>query len=332
MKAALSAPGKRGFTLVEMLISMAIFSLLLVMVLLMLGEVSRAWISGERRVESFQNGRAVLELIVRELAQAAISDKLQFVQDPKLGAAVPNLAPNSSSLFWQAPIISTTNGNMCVVGYYLTRVNPSGASAGQYQLRRLLVRPDDTNSYYKVYNAAPNASNAPWVDTLPADAFKEIGEAGLSSPGRASAAIVSDGIVAFWARCLDGNGNPIPWLSGAGTPNGDPSAAPLKFNSAAKFQPAVPGSTNRVQYTDRTATLAAHRLPAAVELTLITVDSRALRRQPAIPNMDAAASPEQIPAQVDKFLRDARANGIDSARVFSTLVRLGNEGGIPVSP
>lgn len=322
----------KGFTLVELFVAMAIFSLVLVILLLMLGEVNRAWVVGEQRVESFQNGRAILELVSRELAQAVISDKLQFVQDPKLAPNVPNLATNASSLFWQAPLGSTINGNICVVGYYLTRTDPSGASAGQYQLRRLLISPDNTNSYYGVYSTEPNATNTPWVESLHADAFKESGEAGLSSSGKAASTVVSDGILAFWARCLDSNGNPIPWLSGSSTANGNPAAAPLKFNSAANFQPAIPGMTNSVLYTDPATTLPAHRLPAAVELTLITLDSRTLKRNPVIPQMDAATNQDQIPAKIEKFLRDAIANGIQSARVFSTTVRLSNETVPPPRP
>ena len=320
---------QRGFTLIELLVAMSIFSLLLVVLLLMVGEVNRAWVAGERRVESFQNGRAVLELLARELSQASISDKLQFVQDPNLSANVPTLAPNSSSMFWQAPLTSTPKGNLCVVGYFLTRVDPVGISPGQYQLRRLLVSPDNTNSYYKIFNAAPNATNTPWLESLAADAFKETGEAGVSAP---SSSVVSDGILGLWARCLDVNGNPIPWLSGSGTANGDAAAAPLKFNSAAYFQPASPGSTNRIRYSDKASTLPAHRLPHAVELTLVTLDSRALKRNPVIPQIETATTPDQIPSKIEKFLGDIRANGIDSARVFSTTVRLSTETDPPVSP
>jgi len=321
---------KNAFTLVELLVAMSIFSLLLVILLLMLGEVNRAWVAGERRVESFQNGRAVLELIARELAQAAISDKLQFVQDPNIAAGVPTLVPNASSLFWQAPLASSTKGNLSVAGYFLTRVDPVGTHSGQYQLRRLHVAPDNANNYFRIYDAAPNASNAPWISALPADAFKEAGEAGLSSPANAASSVVSDGILAFWARCLDGNGNPIPWLSSSATVNGNTAAAPLKFNSAAHFQAPAAGSTDAVRYTDPAATVPAHRLPSAVELTVVTIDSRALQQNPVIPQIEAATTPDQVPSKIDKFLQDARANGLTSARVFSTTVRLSSE--TPVRP
>ena len=98
-----------AFTLIELLISMAILAAIAVLMTNILGGVNRVWTNGDQRVQNFQAGRAVTDLISRELSQAAISPRLQFVQDPTVPTTTPVQAPNSRSLFWQAPL-NTTEG------------------------------------------------------------------------------------------------------------------------------------------------------------------------------------------------------------------------------
>ena len=118
---------KRAFTLVELLIAITILVSIVLLLTAMVSGVSRAWTSGEQRVAQFQDGRAVLDLMARELSQAVISPSLQFVQNPTLPAAA-NQRAGSDSIFWQAPGTSTTSGNLAEIGYYLvqngTRVEP----------------------------------------------------------------------------------------------------------------------------------------------------------------------------------------------------------------
>lgn len=71
-----------AFTLVELLIAMTILTLLVVLTASLLSSVSKAWVSGQQQVETFQDGRAILNLIARDLSQAVISQRLQFIQNP----------------------------------------------------------------------------------------------------------------------------------------------------------------------------------------------------------------------------------------------------------
>jgi hypothetical protein len=307
----------------------------------MVRAVGRVWVAGGERVENFQNGRAILELISRELSPAVISNSLQFVQNPgtpsaaNLNALLPASSPqvaNSDSLFWQAPGPGNAVGNISEIGYFLTQ-DLSTPSSPKYRLHRFAIQPDnlpvsDANHRFRIYDSPsaftgyPAASRwlppdaAPWLTQLTATQFQ------------ASLSPLSDGVIAFWVRCLDKNGDLIPWLKDAASYS---SAVPLKFNSAAGFNPAVAGSADSFHYTDMASTLAANRLPSAVELTIVTIDSSTLDR-PDIPakldsvitSMSAPADPDEVSALASQFMANLAGQGITSARLFSTTVPLAN--------
>lgn len=286
-----------AFTLVELLIAMTILSLLVVLTASLLSGVSRAWISGEQQVETFQDGRAITELISRELSQAVISSRLQLVQNPSFPPGL-NQRANSDSIFWQAPATSTTSGDLAEIGYYLT---------ADYQLKRFFVPPTDTNNY-QIFSAPnqPTDNSALWVTSFVTNTLSNT---------------VSEGVLAFWVRCLDRNGDLIPWLSSNAV-----GVGPLKFNSAGHFQPAIPGQVSSFKYTNQPTTAQAHLLPSAIEVTLITIDLKTMRRSPAIPAMPSSAGPQDIPTAINTFSQQLISNNIKTARTFTTRVRLPNAG------
>lgn len=306
----------RAFTLTELLIAMAILSTLVLLLASLISGVSRAWVSGERQVETFQDGRAILEIMSRELSQALISPKLQFVQNPSLPPAA-NQRTNSSSLFWQAGLASTNSGNVSEVGYFL-----SEDAQHNFRLRRFFVPPTDATNY-QIFANAPSDTSALWVTNF-------VSATALST-------VTSNNVVALWIRCFDSKGGAIPWLSSTTTLNGDTNAAPLQFNSAAHFQPATRGQPASFKYTNASSTMQAHLLPSAVELTIVTVDSKTLERGgaaiPIMPNSVPSGypdvppigfGPEDIPTAVNWFNQQLVANNIQTARTFSTMATLQN--------
>jgi prepilin-type N-terminal cleavage/methylation domain-containing protein len=68
----------RGFTLIELLASMAILGLIVVILFGVFQQTSKAWLGGERHVETFTQARAVLDLMSRDLSQAIATDKIPF--------------------------------------------------------------------------------------------------------------------------------------------------------------------------------------------------------------------------------------------------------------
>lgn len=131
--------------------------------------------------------------------------------------------------------------------------------------------------------------------------------------------VVSDGVIGFWIRCLDANGDPISWLSTA-----DTSTDPIRFNSTAYFQPSIPGQTASFKYTKPGSTAQANQLPSAVELTIIMVDSRTLMRKPVVPSIPSSTGATQIPSAITQMNNNLISNKITSARSFSSTVKLKN--------
>lgn len=295
-----------AFTLVELLIATAILSLLVLLLTSLLSGINRAWVSGEQRVSEFQDGRAILELISRELSQAVISPNLQMVHNPTMPPGL-NQRANSDSIFWQAPATTTTRGNLAEIGYYLTE-DHANTGGDVYQLKRFFVPPTDATNY-QIFTSPnqPTDNSAPWVTSFVSNP--------LSTP-------VSSGVLAFWVRCFDSNGDLIPWLSANAT-----GVGPLKFNSAAHFQPAIPGQTSSFRYTDASSTARANLLPATVELTIVTLDPQTFKTDPSIPPQSPQNIPDDLPTVRDSFNQQLISNNIRAAHAFSTRVKLVNSGG-----
>ncbi len=64
---------QRGFTLVEMLVSMAIILLLLVFLTNMVTQTQNAWVFGSNKVEEFRGARDAFESVTRRLSQATLN-------------------------------------------------------------------------------------------------------------------------------------------------------------------------------------------------------------------------------------------------------------------
>jgi hypothetical protein len=341
----------------EVMVATAILVLIVALLASIVGQVNKAWASGQQRVESFQSGRAILELIARELSQAVISNKLQFVQNPTDLAGGTNLASmlsgstpqvaNSDSLFWQMPFAGNAYGNICEIGYLLT--SNTVAKPAQYQLQRYFVAPDilattSTGHMFRIYDGyttyastAAYTSSTPWPLIIGAP-WLTVAQTGsltlaqVKTNFQNSLSLLSEGVIGFWVRCLDKNGNPIPWLSQSSLYTGS-FATSLKFNSAACFTDSALTGTNSFQYGNPappavsspmvlTSTAQANLLPDSVEITLVTVDSRTIKQGLTIPPLPVATGPSDVPVEVSNFMNSLVANRIRTARVFSTTVHL----------
>jgi len=293
----------QAFSLIELLIATVILSAMVVLLGSLLSTVSRAWTRGEQQTSQFQDGRAVLELIGRELAQAVISPSVQFIHDPSLtnaGGTATAQRGNSDCIFWVMPATTIGSGGVAEVGYYLSEdFRNSGSEV--YQLKRFFVPPSDATNY-QIFSPAnqPTDTAAPWVSNF------------VTNP--ALTTNVAGGILAFWARCLDRNGDPIPWATGAGG----------RYNSAAHFQPAIAGQSGSFKYTSAATTARANLLPSAVELVIVTLDPVSFNRNPSIPAVPAQANEHDLQNVRDSFNQQLLAKNIRTARTFSTRVQLLN--------
>ena len=109
-----------GFTLPELLVALAITSLLV----LLLGNVVSAalsvWQQGRNRLDTFANARFVLGRIGDEIVGAiAQSGRVQFVENYSFTPGPAPTAGSAENVFFVAPYPNIKAGDLCVVAYAL---------------------------------------------------------------------------------------------------------------------------------------------------------------------------------------------------------------------
>ncbi len=331
------ASGRRrsssALTLVELLVSMALLTFLMLVLAGITEAASRAWREGQSRTETFQSARTALEILARELTPAVVDTRMQFVValgDLLTDAGAQHVAPNSPALLWMAPL--GDDGSLRVVGYYLYR----DEARKFHRLKRLFIAPPTPtkpSTYFprlvnKTDPRDPKLRTSPvdaewFTRTWDGDAFDEEDPANEKAVVSAAA----DGVAAFWVQCVDVLGRPVPLLSKS--PVHPPSM--LHYNSAAYFQVATTtpfeGGRSFQYLADSPQAMKANRVPAAIDLTIVTFDSRVLARGLKVPEQvqlyraDGSIDIEASVAQFDALLRQ---NGIRNARTFSTRAKLVN--------
>ena len=280
--------GEAAFTLIELLASIGLLSVLLLLLASVTESAGSAWRLGRSRVDTFQSARTALEIVSRELTPAIVDTRTQFVVAPGqllTDAGALQVAPESSALLWMAPI--GENSELRLVGYYLYR----DEARRFYRLKRLYAGPgpstDPRARYFPINLDDPRD---PQLRTSPIDAkwFTRNFNASAFDEEDATneAAIVStaaDGVIAFWVQCIDLLGNPIPLLSEA---KNHPSSE-LFYNSAAYIQFATTepfeGGNSTIFLAETPESLKANRVPAAIDLTVVTLDSVTLGRVQSVP-------------------------------------------------
>lgn len=307
---------------------MAILSVLLMFLVDAVSAVSSYFVTGHDRTRSGEKGRAVIELISREVTPAVIDTRMQFVILPgeelsDVGAL--DVAVNSPGMIWMAPL--GPGGELRCVGYYLT----GNKDRKQYRLKRIYVKHDNPHGYFPNlvdFNNARSIENrtspvdAGWLtDNWDADAFDDVSD----SNDRVMISTVSDGVVAFWIRALDSLGNPVPLLSSS---TAHP-ASDLIYNSAAYFYmangEAFDDGSSFVYLRKNRLTMKANRLPESVELAIVMVSEDSIGRGGAIPvqeNVLAGSGALDLDASIRQYTEKLKDAGFIRPEVFRTRVKL----------
>jgi len=119
----------RGFTLLELLAAMAILSVLVVMLFSIFSQASRAWLQSENRVETFQNARATLDFMSRELSQTMTTSNLSFLgRDYFISFVAPINTGTNTDLegvfyIWNASTLTLTRAITNVAACYASTAN-----------------------------------------------------------------------------------------------------------------------------------------------------------------------------------------------------------------
>jgi len=318
-----------AFTLVEILVAMAIFAMLATLLFGVLSQVNKTWQQAQSQIEPRKSGRAILDYITRELEMASLPEvrgmnysntssspdstdlNLQFLENP---SQANSAFLNPHAIFWQAPVASvTTNGNMAEVGYFI-RWDVSNPNNPRALLCRLLVNPSDTN--YLIYSS-PNAWLSDAILDSAAPGVKNTGDPANSYKGW-----FADNVIGLWARSLDARGNPITnsALNAAYVNYAYDSRKGYRYQVGTNviiksgFQSA--GTTNQIFAT----------LPASVEVALVILDSRAASRLTQKPVYTNTWPPTATSfwTDVNRFVSNLPTAVRSGSRIYSTRVALKN--------
>jgi len=316
---------RTAFTLLEVLVALAVFSLLVVALFTVMSQVSGTWQQAQARIEPRQSGRAILDYISRELQMARLpADRsmfyssptappqaaqlgLQFVINPATVSAAKFLNPQAA--FWQVPATGNSNGGMAEVGYFV-RWDTNAAGNPRSMLCRFLAPPGDSN--YFIHSAPAN-----WITDSIIDAVAP-GVANPSNSAQSYRGWFADNVAGLWVKALDPLGNPITTNAlgtayAAGTYDSRKGYRYLGTNGTNVIQSGYAASATNYQIL---ATL-----PSAIEVSLVILDARAASRLTAVPTNYLTAT------NASAFVQGLPAKVRSGARIYSTRIKLDDPAG-----
>ena len=97
------ADSHRGFTLVELLVSMTVLSLLLLMVSQVLAQTQRAWTQTSSKVSQFREARRAFDIMKRNLSQATLNTYLRYRYNNASDPLAPPAPPTGQLVSREAP-------------------------------------------------------------------------------------------------------------------------------------------------------------------------------------------------------------------------------------
>jgi hypothetical protein len=132
---------------------MAILGVMMALLFSVFDQMSKAWLQGENRVETFTTARATLDLMSRELSQAIATNTIVFHGE-------------TGRVFFVAPVSvnPADQDDLCQIGYEFDPAFPVGSSAWAFQITRHFIEPTSPN----VTAGNWNIYGSTWWNSLPA--------------------------------------------------------------------------------------------------------------------------------------------------------------------
>ncbi|HEY1084219.1 MAG TPA: type II secretion system protein [Prosthecobacter sp.] len=313
----------RAFTILELLVSMAVLAALTVLLATLFQSASHAWQASGSRSERNRSGQVLMEYAARELRSAALpvetlskagAPNLQFLVNPP-PVSVPEDCRNPHCLFWQAPVATEQSwGEFAEVGYFV-KWEPVGETAVP-SLRRFFVNPSyydqttgrqERNPDFRIYSHYASWLTPELIEKVaPADAVS--GYAGL----------VAENVLGLWVRLYDPDGKEIMESPSAAVPES-------QFDSRAGYRytplPAEGGTgSSQIRYLPSRVSLSIAQLHGRHAAQMGTAWKRVRELANAPETLDAAAfvTRFQEAAQKDAALR-ALLPGLRTYQVSTVL-------------
>jgi len=168
---------RAAFTLIELMAATTVLSIILLMMVGMQDQMSKAWANANRRTDATREARAAVSLMAADLtcpifraptnsspkdqfADSLITKGLPFVYSSSgapSGLTIPNLQAGSSCLFFVAPkkTSAKSSSDLALVGYYLGQTNSTNINGF-----------NTTNvNLYRYYVTNPSTQLSDWFTT-----------------------------------------------------------------------------------------------------------------------------------------------------------------------
>lgn len=192
---------RRAFTMIELLVAMAVLAVLVVMLLGLVDSTSKLWRANESRVDAYREARAALSVMARDLGSASAGKKMDFfrVNDqayPFLSDALKN-TNNAGALFFLTTLPSSAQqpeanrSALCQVGYFLAYGDTSMSPGAQNERSLNLYR----------YFQSSDASLPLLTNSVPPYFPLELG------PRNPNVELLARNISGFRVLALDADGN-----------------------------------------------------------------------------------------------------------------------------
>ena len=170
-----------AFTLIELMAATTVLSVVLLMMVGMQDQMSKAWSNANRRTDATREARAACLLMAQDLSTFAMRGKtlsrlsmfptnltnaavpFYYSKNGSGGLTVPGAASNCAQFFGLIPQASRSNNpaDIALVGYYIalaTNTNVNGFVTTSYNLFRYYIPPSNAASGIATWLSLPNGS------------------------------------------------------------------------------------------------------------------------------------------------------------------------------
>ena len=127
----------RAFTIVELLVAIAITLIIVTVLFQVFSAAARQWQTSDQRIDTFRDARAALQIMARDLARADINGDPNMLA---LQSTQPATPPYATEAYAITPTPNSGKSELCVVGYYTLFDNTTKS----FSLKRLFKDSDAT--------------------------------------------------------------------------------------------------------------------------------------------------------------------------------------------